>query len=199
MHNLLIMSGANAVYAQRRKKKAVDRELYRRYLIGEELEEIAEDLSMTPRQVKTRIDKERKRSEAEVKALMAIEGVHKSLAIQDYVILESQRAWERSKEAIKTKSSSIERTPVTKLKDGKDGISIEKQKAGTKEVDNIGDKGFLNLMLEAVRDQRTLLGLDQPTVKRVVLASGAGEEIDAQALERFDPGELRELYREAIS
>lgn len=139
----------------------------------------------------------RRQTEDDIKSLLAFEGIHRSLALSEYVQTEAVRAWERSKKPKSKRSASKEKSPAKGA-----GAGRETDKVSTATEDRDGDRGYLELALKADENMRKLLGIDAPTVQRYVMTTDAKLEEGADALETargIGAGELARIYRETIS
>lgn len=170
-------------------------ELYRLSLLGYSAEELSDRYAIAEETVSSIVREQRRQRETDIKNLLAYEGIHRSLALTDYIESEAIRAWERSKKPKTRKSASKEKT--TGADTGKGG---DKDRVSTATEDRDGDRGYLELALKASEDRRKLLGIDAPTVQRYILTTEALPD-DAESLKEvkgLSDGELARIYRETI-
>lgn len=136
---------------------------YNRHLLGTSTATLAEEWGITDRQVRKYIVEARSRFKAELRRTEGMAGVERQFAALNYVLVESISAFEKSKQKKVISSKSI------KKKSGGENGGTE-QTVASREEERIGDVVFLGKILEASREIRSLIGLDAPTVKQLLLA-----------------------------
>lgn len=176
--------------------QARENEAYRLRLFGRSPEEIAVVFGVSARQVRTYIKAARERALEELRKQEGRAGVMRQFVVLNYVLDESLDAWERSKKAEVTKTAQVEKMGLKRGKeDIGEGLSQVKQKTGQKETERIGDPVYLDKVLKASAELRSLLGLDAPTVKRLLLSEDPLAKVNDEDLRTLPPDELLRRYR----
>jgi DNA-binding CsgD family transcriptional regulator len=172
---------------------------YRLRLFGRSPEQIAEVIGVTPRQARRYITSARERAVAELRTQEGRAGVMRQFMVLNHVLDEALDAWERSKATQVEKTGHVEKTGLRKGgKDVDGGLATVKQRTGQKETDRIGDAVYLDKILKASAELRGLLGLDAPTIKRLLLSEDPLAKVNDEDLRTLSPEELLRRYRLTI-
>lgn len=165
---------------------------YKLRLRGRPVVEIAAELGVSDRQVRTYLRRVEDRMKADLVARDGEAGVLKQFAVLNLVLEEALDAWERSKNPSVTRSASREKDAEGNTTKTRVSETVEEQ---------IGNPAYLDAAMKALRAIRDLLGLDAPTVKRIILQEGAEEDAELMALDELSklPTEkLLALYRAQV-
>jgi DNA-binding CsgD family transcriptional regulator len=165
---------------------------YKLRLRGRPVVEIAAELGVSDRQVRTYLRRVEDRMKADLVARDGEAGVLKQFAVLNLVLEEALDAWERSKNPSVTRSASREKDAEGNTTKTRVSETVEEQ---------IGNPAYLDAAMKALRAIRDLLGLDAPTVKRIILQEGSEEDSELLALDELSklPTEkLLALYRAQV-
>lgn len=177
-----------------------ENEAYRLSLLGRTDVEIAAIFDVSDRQVRTYLKRARDRATNELRKLEGRAGVMRQFMILNHVLDEALEGWERSKATKTTKTAQVEKIGVADAR-GRDigGPSQVKSKKGERQEDRIGDPAFLDRALKASSELRALLGLDAPTVKRLLVADDPlVNSLSDEDLRTIPAEELLRRYRATI-
>jgi len=165
-------------------------------LLGKTPEEIAAAWNLSPRQIRQYLKAARDRAILDLRRCEGQAGVIRQFGILNHVLEESLSAWHQSKEIKKTKTAGVEVT------DGRfDGTTVPggtKKKSSQREEDRIGDAAYLDRAMKASKEIRDLLGLDAPTVKRLLVEQDPVKDLDNESLATLPPEELLRRYRATV-
>ena len=174
-------------------------EAYRLRLFGRSPEDIAEVMGVSARHVRRYITSARERAVTELRKQEGRAGVMRQFMVLNYVLDQSLDAWERSKKAEIKKSAQVEKMGLKRGKEEVgDGLAQVKQKTGQVETERIGDSVYLDKIIKASAELRALLGLDAPTVKRLLLSDDPLAKVNDEDLRTLSPDELLRRYRLTI-
>lgn len=141
--------------------------VYKLRLQGLLVTEIAAELGVTDRQVRTYIQRVEERMKADLLAHDGEAGVHRQFAVLNHALDEALDAWEKSKEP-SVKRSATKEVDAT-------GNTL-KTRVSESVATEIGNPGYLDAVLKAAREIRDLLGMDASTFRRLVLAESEEKE-----------------------
>jgi hypothetical protein len=100
---------------------------------------------------------------------------------------EALDAWERSKAPVHRRFATRETNT--------EGLPI-KTRVGEVEETQVGNPAYLDAILKASRELRELLGMDAPTVRRVIMATDQEQEdVNLAELQKLPADELLARYR----
>ena len=166
---------------------------YRLRLLGKTPEEIGEVFGVTARQVRTYLESAKTRAIEDLRRLEGKAGIVRQFWVLNHILDESLAAWERSKEIKKVKTAGVESQGIAGIE------GVVKKKTGQREEDQIGDPSYLDRALKASAEIRALLGLDAPTVKRLLIADDpVMKDIDNEDYRTLPTEELLRRYRATI-
>jgi len=173
--------------------EAREDQAYRLRLLGKTPEEIGEVFGVTDRQVRTYLERAKERTVEDLRRLEGKAGIVRQFWVLNHVLDESLAAWERSKEVKKIKTAGVETGGIGEVS------GVIKRKTGQREEDQIGDPSYLDRALKASAEIRALLGLDAPTVKRILVADDPiMKENEDEDYSSVPTEELLRRYRAAI-
>lgn len=172
---------------------------YKLRLQGRTPEEIGAYFGVTDRQARNYIADAKSRILAELRALDGKAGVVRQFTILNYVLEESIEAWEKSK----TASIVVNTGQVKFVKENQDSEtpvpSIVKKSENHREENNFGNPVYLDRILKASAELRNLLGLDAPTIKRILVAADpVTDNSNYETLQNLSTDELLARYRSTI-
>lgn len=165
---------------------------YKLRLQGRPVTEIAAEMGVSDRQVRTYLRRTEDRMKADLLERDGEAGVLKQFAVLNHVLDEALQAWEQSKEP------SVKRS-VSRKKDA-EGKTLETRVSETVE-EQVGNPAYLDAVLKASREMRDLLGLDAPTVHRILHQDDALEEaerLEREELAKLPTETLLTLYRAQV-
>lgn len=164
---------------------------YKLRLQGRPVTEIAVEMGVSDRQVRTYLRRTEDRMKADLLERDGEAGVLKQFAVLNHVLEEALKAWEQSKEPTVKRSVSRKRDAEGKTVETRVSETVEEQ---------VGNPAYLDAVLKAAREIRDLLGMDASTFRRLVLAeSGEQESALAEDLSGLSTEELLALYRATIA
>lgn len=167
-----------------RAKACQEERAYKLRLQGRPVPEIAAEMGVSDRQVRTYLRRTEDRMKADLLERDGEAEVLKQFAVLNHVLDEALEAWEQSKEPSVKRSVSRKRDAEGKTFETRVSKTVEEQ---------VGNPAYLDAVLKASREMRDLLGLDPPTVRRILHQDDAIEEA-----ERLEWEELRELPTEKL-
>jgi DNA-binding CsgD family transcriptional regulator len=157
---------------------------YKLRLRGRPVVEIAAELGVSDRQVRTYLRRVEDRMKADLIARDGEAGVLKQYAVLSFIVDEALEAWEKSKAPSVTRSASREKDA--------EGNTVKTRVSETVE-EQVGNPAYLDAAMKALKSIRELLGLDAPTVHRILHQDATQDEA-----ERLEWEELRKLPTEKL-
>lgn len=171
---------------------------YRLRLLGKSSAEIGARFGVSDRHARRYIEAGKERAIRELRELNGRAGVMRQFTILNHVLDEALDAWEKSKAKQITRTANMKKTGLQKGSDALDGVTAVEQRTGQKEVEQVGDPAWLDRALKASAEIRLLLGLDAPTVKRLLLSEDPIARVNDADLHTLPADELLRLYRSEI-
>jgi transposase len=168
-----------------------EREAYRLRLLGYTPEEIGERFGVSDRMARKYIAAGREQAAEELRRLEGSAGVAHRYEVLRTIEEESLAAWERSKRERKVRTAGVESAGAGEL----EGVVRKRSVQRVEEM--IGDPAFLNTALRANAEIRALIGLDAPTVKRLLVGTDPATAGDDDYAD-LPTEELLRRYREAV-
>lgn len=177
-------------------------EAYRLRLLGRSVDEIAEVLDVTPRQIRTDINAAKERCVEELRKLEGRAGVYRQFIVLNHLLDEALAAWERSKAKKTRNTAQVERMGIAPGGDIQNPHSpkIVKQKTAKIEEEQVGNPIFLETARKLAAEIRELLGLTPEAIARIVAADDLGERGQVnEDLRAIPQEELLERYRQTVT
>lgn len=161
---------------------------YKLRLQGRPVVEIAAELGVSDRQVRTYLHRVGARLKADLLARDGEAGVLRQFAVLNLVVDEALEAWEKSKNPRVTRSASKERDAEGNTTKIRVSETVEEQ---------IGNPAYLDAAMRGLKSIRELLGLDAPTVHRILHkddALGEAKPLEWEELRTLPTEKLLALY-----
>lgn len=160
---------------------------YKLRMKGRSVTGIAEELGVSDRQVRTYLQRVENRMKADLIRRDGEAGVLKQFMVLSLALDEALDAWERSKAPVHRRFATRETNT--------EGLPI-KTRVGEVEETQVGNPAYLDAILKASRELRELLGMDAPTVRRVIMATDQEQEdVNLAELQKLPADELLARYR----
>lgn len=175
-----------------REKVDLENRAYKLRLEGRPVIEIAAKIGVSDRQVRTYLRRVEDRMKADLLQRDGEAGVLKQFAVLNHVLDEALEAWEKSKAPAVTRSASREMDPEGKTTRTRVTETVEEQ---------VGNPAYLDAAMKALKSIRELLGLDAPTVHRILhqdATQDEAERLEWEELRKLPTEKLLALYRDQM-
>ena len=163
---------------------------YHQYLLRPDMEQLQKDFDRSAPQLYAWLAAARKRQVERLREQDGLNGVERQLAGMRFAQEEAIDGWLRSKKAKTRKTSKVE-VKAYEVEPGGDDLPV-KRTATTTQDEQVGDSRFLTILLQAMGDERKLLGIDARRV-RELLSSAIGNEVSPDEFESLDVRSLLTL------
>lgn len=172
-------------------------------LLGKSSGEIGLLFNVTDRMARTYVARGRDAAIEELIRLKGTDGVIKQYAVLNHILDEYLAAWQRSKEKHIKKSANVKKLGVAGGSIDPSGLNVVEQKSGQTEEERIGNPEYLAGALRAASEIRALLGLDAPTVSRLIISADPNAALEGSdnydSLANLSSQKLQELYRKKVT
>lgn len=157
-----------------------EEQAYKLRLLRRPLAEIAAELGVKQDQARRYLSSARERRVAELRALDGRAGVLWQFDELHRIYDDMMDRWEASKRTKKVKHVGVDTRDLAAGTDSGAGpVTETRRKSTLREEEELGEVAYVDRALKAASDLRALLGLDAPTVRKLVLA----EDTETKALD----------------